>query len=234
MKNIIKITITLFCLVSIYLYGKTKLQFTINEYNSKNYIQGIDISYYQGNINWEKINTSKIKFVIIKSTEGKTIQDKKFKRNWSESRKRNFIVGAYHRFTLKSSGESQAKNFISMVPKTTNSMPPLIDIENINISKVKDKTIFIKELKILENELYKHYGKKPIIYLNEYNYYDYIINNFNNNLWIYNHSNTAPMTFNYKKGLWQYTINGKCSGINGYVDMNYFNGDLSEFKKFIQ
>ena len=199
-----------------------------------NYIQGIDISHYQGNINWKKINTSKIKFIIIKSTEGKNVQDNKFKRNWSESRKRNFIVGAYHRFTLKSSGKSQSKNFISMVPKSNNSMPPLIDIENINISKVKDKTIFIKELKILENELHKHYGKKPIIYLNEHNYYDYIINNFNNNLWIYDHSNTSPITFNYQKGLWQYTTRGKCSGINGYVDMNYFNGDLSEFKKFIQ
>ena len=65
MKNIIKITITLFCLVSIYLYGKTKLQFTINEYNSKNYIQGIDISYYQGNINWEKINTSKLNLLLL-------------------------------------------------------------------------------------------------------------------------------------------------------------------------
>ena len=234
MKNMIKITITLFCLISIYLYGKTNLQFTINEYNSKNYIQGIDISHYQGNINWKKINTSKIKFIIIKSTEGKNVQDNKFKRNWSESRKRNFIVGAYHRFTLKSSGKSQSKNFISMVPKSNNSMPPLIDIENINISKVKDKTIFIKELKILENELHKHYGTKPIIYLNEHNYYDYIINNFNNNLWIYDHSNTSPITFNYQKGLWQYTTRGKCSGINGYVDMNYFNGDLSEFKKFIQ
>ena len=230
MKNVI----TLFCLISIYLYGKTNLQFTINEYNSKNYIQGIDISHYQGNINWKKINTSKIKFIIIKSTEGKNVQDNKFKRNWSESRKRNFIVGAYHRFTLKSSGKSQSKNFISIVPKSNNSMPPLIDIENINISKVKDKTIFIKELKILENELHKHYGKKPIIYLNEHNYYDYIINNFNNNLWIYDHSNTSPITFNYQKGLWQYTTRGKCSGINGYVDMNYFNGDLSEFKKFIQ
>ena len=234
MKNMIKITIALFCLISIYLYGKTNLQLTIKEYNSKNYIQGIDISHYQGNINWKKINTSKIKFIIIKSTEGKNVQDNKFKRNWFESRKRNLIVGAYHRFTLKSSGKSQAKNFISMVPKSNNSMPPLIDIENINISKVKDKTIFIKELKILENELHKHYGKKPIFYLNEHNYYDYIINNFNNNLWIYDHSNTSPMTFNHQKGLWQYTTKGKCSGINGYVDMNYFNGDLSEFKKFIQ
>jgi lysozyme len=113
-------------------------------------------------------------------------------------------------------------------------MPPLIDIENINISKVKDKTIFIKELKILENELYKYYGKKPIFYLNEYNYYDYIINNFNNNIWIYDHSNTSPVTLNHKKGIWQYTTKGRCSGINGYIDMNYFNGNLSEFKKFIQ
>jgi lysozyme len=234
MKNMVKIVITLFCLVSLYLYSKTNLHFTKNEYDSKNYIQGIDISHYQGKINWSKINKSKIKFVIIKSTEGKNNKDKQFKRNWSESRKRNFIVGAYHRFTLKSSGKSQAKNFISMVPKSSNSMPPLIDIENINISKVKDKTIFIKELKILENELYKHYGKKPIFYLNEYNYYDYIINNFNNNIWIYDHSNTSPVTLNYKKGIWQYTTKGRCSGINGYIDMNYFNGNLSEFKEFIQ
>jgi lysozyme len=234
MKNVIKFIVSLILLFSFYLYSKTNIQFTKNEYVSKNYIRGIDISHYQGSVNWDKINTSEIKFVIIKSTEGSNYKDKKFKSNWNRSRKRNLIVGAYHRFSLKTSGKLQAKNFISVVPKLNNSMPPSIDIENINISKVKNKTNIIKELKILENELYKHYGKKPIFYLNEYNYYKYIVNNFTNNVWIYDHSNTTPVTFHYQKGLWQYTTKGKCRGINGYVDMNYFNGDITSFKKFIK
>jgi lysozyme len=197
-------------------------------------IKGIDVSHYQGNIDWEKINTSEIKFVLIKSTEGETVKDKYFKRNWTESRKKNLFVGAYHRFTLTSNGKNQARNFISMVPKSVNSIPPAIDIESINKSKIKDKSNIIKELKILENELYLYYGKKPIFYLNEYNYYDYIKNNFNNNVWIYDHDSTRPTILLYQKGIWQYTTNGKCHGINGSVDMNYFNGDVLTFEKFIK
>lgn len=196
-------------------------------------IKGIDISHHQGIINWDKINTSEIKFVIIKSTEGCDYVDPKFKSNLNESRKRNLIVGAYHRFTLLSSGVAQFKNYINTVPKLDNSIPPLIDVQNI--LSTNNKTNAIKELKILENELYKYYGKKPIIYLDEDSYKKFIADNFKNNkVWICDYDNTSPLMFKTKKGIWQYSPSGKYNGIQGVVDMNYFNGDLSEFKEFIK
>jgi lysozyme len=237
-KNIIMKKITQsriwFCLLLVFTFSIKSNPQGFNKHNIvKKGVKGIDISHHQGVINWDKVDNTEIKFVIIKSTEGGNYVDSKFKFNWDKSRKKNLIVGAYHRFTLKSSGKVQSKNYINTVPKIPNSIPPLIDVEEL--WDAVDMTKSIKELKILENELYKYYGKKPIIYLDEYTYSKYITNNFKkNNAWIRDYDNESPLMFKTKKGIWQYTYEGKCEGIKGDVDMNYFNGNLSEFKEFIK
>ena len=126
-------------------------------------IIGIDVSHHNGIINWEMVNTSEIKFVIIKSTEGNSSahSDTLFKTNWNKSLEKKLIVGAYHMFGINSSGNQQFNNYISVVPKLNNSMPPLIDVSKL--SEAKDISKLIKELKILEYKLHKYYCKKPII-----------------------------------------------------------------------
>jgi lysozyme len=197
-------------------------------------IKGIDISHHQGVIDWEKIDTTKFKFVIIKATEGDSSEDSDtlFKSNWDKSLEKKLIVGAYHIFTLGSVGMKQFKNHISVVPKLNNSMPPLIDV--LSLSEVKDTAKAINELRILEEQLHQYYGKKPIIYCHEDYYNKYIANNFKNNkVWIQNYSEKIPSIFKTKKGIWQYSDSGKYDGINGNVDMDYFNGDISSFNEFI-
>lgn len=199
----------------------------------KNHIKGIDISKYQNNINWDNINTSEVKFVIIKSSEGSDLKDPKFKYNWNECNKRKIITGAFHVFSLASSGKSQAANFISMVPKNNNTIPPAIDINVITSSK-QDNINIINELKNLERELFRFYGKKPIFYTDESTYDDFLVKNFkSNNVWIRDYDKYIPNILISKKGIWQYKI-GKCKGIKGEVDLDIFNGDIATFKKFIQ
>jgi len=198
-------------------------------------IKGIDISHHQGVIDWEKIDTSKFKFVIIKATEGDSSKhsDTLFKFNWDKSHNKNLVVGAYHIFTLRRGGMKQFKNHISVVPKLNNSMPPLIDVSSLSI--VKDTAKSINELRILEKQLHQYYGKKPIIFCNEYYYNKYIANNFKNNkVWIQRYGKKLPSLFETKKGIWQFSDSGQCNGIKGYVDMDYFNGDISSFNEFIE
>jgi lysozyme len=197
-------------------------------------IKGIDISHHNGIINWERIDTTEVKFVIIKSTEGDSSKhtDSLFKTNWNKCLEKKLIVGAYHIFGIKSSGMKQFNNYISVVPKLNNSMPPLIDV-NI-LSRAKDISKLIKELKILENELHIYYGKKPIIYCQEYYYHRDIANNFKNNkVWLKNYGKKLPSVLETKRGIWQYSETGQCYGITGNVDMDYFNGNISSFNEFI-
>lgn len=76
------------------LYGDTK-------YPEGFEIHGIDISHYQGEIDWEELSNAMVmdyplRFVIVKSTEGSTRLDKRFRDNFANAREYGFIRGAYH------------------------------------------------------------------------------------------------------------------------------------------
>ena len=93
---------------------------------------GIDVSHYQGNIDWKKVKTwndNEIQFVYIKSTEGTTYQDKKYKENFTEAISNGFNVGSYHYFRTSSSIEGQFKNFTNNVDKDSQILVPMIDVE---------------------------------------------------------------------------------------------------------
>lgn len=89
-----------------------------NSFFANNYsVQGIDVSNYQGDIDWMQVETNNsIKFAYLKATEGKNYQDKYFQENWNGISRTRLYKGAYHYFTIGSSGKDQAMNFINTVP----------------------------------------------------------------------------------------------------------------------
>ena len=92
-------------------------------------IRGIDVSAYQGNIDWNILSNQEIDFAFIKATEGSSFVDEKFKENYENAIKTNLKIGAYHFFSYDSEGSTQADNFIKNVPKTEEMLPPVVDIE---------------------------------------------------------------------------------------------------------
>ena len=110
-------------------------------------------------VNWKKVN-KKYKYIIMKATEGKDFLDTDFFYNWNNARIEGFVVGAYHFFSMRSSGESQAEYYISKVPVSDKTLPPIIDIE---ISTKYTKVKVIKELQRMITKLESHYKKKVIL-----------------------------------------------------------------------
>ena len=92
-------------------------------------VKGIDVSAYQGEIDWEVLAKQDILFAYIKATEGSSYVDEYFNTNFENANKTNLKVGAYHFFSYDSSGLAQAENFINTAEKRDDSMPPVIDIE---------------------------------------------------------------------------------------------------------
>lgn len=106
------------------------LFFAINSVrNSGNHVKGVDVSAYQGDIDWKKLADQDIYFAFIKATEGKDHVDKNFEKNWKEARKAHLKVGAYHFVNFDQDGKTQADHFINTVPKENDSLPPVIDLE---------------------------------------------------------------------------------------------------------
>lgn len=188
-------------------------------------LEGIDISNHQGNIIWEDIDQNLVNFVFIKATEGTTFTDKSFSKNWEASKEAGFLRGAYHYFTITSDGKKQAEHFINIVPKEKITLPPVIDIEEVGDNQAK----LIVEIREYANIIEKHYGVKPIFYVNKKTYELYIRDNFKDHIIWYAVYGSEPPIDTWT--IWQYTDNGTSNGIKGPVDFNIFKGNKKDIMK---
>lgn len=201
-------------------------------------VRGVDVSSYQGDIDWHKLSEQNIHFAFIKATEGSGFVDKKFSYNFSEALKTNLRVGAYHFFSYDSSGKTQAENFIKTVPKIKGMLPPVIDIEFYGNKKENppDKEKATKELSAMIEALNEYYGLMPIIYATEKSYELYIENLYNNcDVWIRDVFFSPKLSDDRSWAFWQYTDKAKLDGYYGeekYIDMNVFNGSTEDFENY--
>lgn len=209
----------------------------INDPLKKEYeVIGVDVSSYQGVIDWDILSKQNIKFAFIKATEGSSFVDEYFATNYENANKTNLKIGAYHFFSYDSNGNTQADNFIKNVERTENMLPPVIDIEFYgdkykNIPETKETK---EQLNILINKLEEHYEMNPIIYATYKSYNLYIINDFKENtIWIRDVFKEPKLKDNREWTFWQYTDKKRLDGYIGKekaIDMNVFNGTYEEFE----
>lgn len=210
-----------------------------NNPSEKEYpVRGIDVSAYQGDIDWKVLSSHDIDFVFIKATEGSSFVDKKFSYNFTEAQKTNLSVGAYHFFSFESPGKTQADNFIKNVIPFEGMLPPVIDFEFYGdfVDNPPEKTALLAELNDLIAEFETHYGISPIIYTTNKIYKMYLIGGYENyDIWIRDIIDEPELSGGRKWTFWQYTNREKLDGYKGpekYIDMNVFNGTEEQFKNY--
>ncbi len=192
-------------------------------------IEGIDISHYQNKVNWDTLAAQNIKFVYVKATEGETHSDTFFCNNWDNIKEKGMKRGAYHYFKCTLSPERQALNFVQNVILVDGDLPPVIDIED---AEGQSKETILLKLNVFLKLIESSFGVKPIIYTHFKFYNKFIAGKFDNYpIWIARYGYNKPSLSNQEWVFWQYGNKGKIKGINGYVDMNVFNGDSIAFQK---
>lgn len=189
---------------------------------------GIDISHYQGNINWEKVKKSHhpIEFVIARSTMGKNGRDKKYLENVRNAREKGYVVGAYHYYRPNEHSADQAKNFIKHTKLYSGDIIPVLDIENL--PKVQSKARLREGLKNWLRIVERQYGVKPMIYTSQTYWEDYLRGcGFDGYpLWIAAYSSHRRQDQTVKDAhMHQFTEQVRISGISYPVDGN----DLKSF-----
>lgn len=199
-------------------------------------VQGIDISHYQGDIDWKKlhgasINDNPISFVIIKSTEGNSLIDENFRSNFLRAKEFGFVRGAYHYFVPGVPATEQASHFLRNVHLESGDFPPVLDFEqrgNLTPQQISEEALCW--LKIIE----AHYNVKPIIYT----YYKFKTTYLSDSVfdeypyWIA-HYYVDTLRYKGKWKLWQHTDAGVLDGIKGNVDFNVYNGSMYDLKRFV-
>ena len=205
------------------------------------YVPGIDVSYWEGGIDWKKVRGDGVRYMFTKATEGEGYEDPTLDDNWVGAKAVGVLRGAYHFFHPNMNPVKQADHFIKAVKKLNDNgeLPPVLDLEvtdNIANNAIIDRA------KTWLDRVEQQLGKRPIIYSSpgflKYNFVvpgggpplwtkDYV-------LWIANYGVQTPFLPKgwLKWTFWQYSETGKVSGINSNVDLNWFNGTVEELYKF--
>ncbi len=119
---------------------------------------------------------------------------------------------------MRSSGESQAEYYISKVPVSDKTLPPIIDVE---ISTKHKKIKVNKELQRMIDKLESHYKKRVILYVNYKTYNAFIKGEFlDNPIWITDMKFIPKLEENSRWIMWQYSSRGRVYGIPGLTDKN--------------
>ena len=144
-------------------------------------------------------------------------------------------MGAYHFYRLCRSGEIQAQNFIATVPNKTDALPPVIDLEyDAQCINTFTKEQLLKEIQLMHDRLYQHYGKQPIFYISKAFYNIILAGQFSKTpLWVREYQGKPQLKNNPKWLFWQHTNQGEIKGIVKSVDLNVFNGDTADWNRFL-
>ena len=181
----------------------------------------IDVSYHQGNIDWEKAK-SKIDGAILRCGYGSDISsqdDKKWARNLAECERLGIPVGAYlySYATNDSMARSELNHFLRLVKGHKFQLPLYIDVEQAGTQNQAASTCRIV-CKGLEDA-----GYEAGIYANLNWWTNYLgsVKNLGYSKWIARYANLDKDYYKGQYDIWQYSSSGTVPGISGRVDMNY-------------
>jgi lysozyme len=199
-------------------------------YQNRYPVKGIDVSRYQGKIDWPKVRGSGLKFAFIKATEGLTLIDTTYVANWAGAGNAGISRGAYHFFRPSMDGQKQAVHFLKQVKFNKGDLPPVLDLESTDdrpASEVRKEAL--KWLRHVEAQT----GMKPIVYTLPHFAASYLNNELSEfPLWVVSLKwwEPEPSKGWDKWTFWQHSHTGGVAGIKGNVDLNVFNGSFADFE----
>ncbi len=192
-------------------------------------LAGIDVSYYQGQVEWNKVLTDNVHFVYLKATDGITYTDPMFHENQNTLMNEKALYGAYHFFEPKDSGVKQAENFLAQVKIHKNMLAPVLDIE---ITQGVDKELLKKHVREWLETVSKKFDCKPIIYSYSSFYEQNLGTDFvDYPVWIADYTKKPdPLKGEPQFIMWQHSDHGDIVGINSMVDKNWFFGNYKNLE----
>lgn len=190
--------------------------------------KGIDVSEWQGNINFARVKEAGIEMVYIRAGQGFSYEDAQFERNYEEARRNGLKIGVYHYMTARSVEDAklQAQFFVSLISGKQIDCKLAMDFESfgsLNRSQINEIAVaYMEEVKRLS-------GKEVVVYSNTYDA-KYVFNSevANEPLWVAQYGVSEPQdNGNWKNWVgYQYSSTGRISGISGNVDLDEFTEDI--------
>ena len=223
--------VSLFLIITMMIFMNLTITEAVSPISSASY-EGLDVSNWQGNIDYAQVKSAGIEVVYIKASEGTTFKDPYFERNYANAKANGLKVGFYHFVTATNvqSAREQAQFFASVISGKTPDCKLAMDFEQfrggITVSEINEiSKVFLETVQQLT-------GKEVVIYSNLNDAQRVFSRELANQypLWVaYWGSesgllNSASNWQNWEG--WQYTSRGIVAGVNGYVDRNRFTDNI--------
>ena len=205
------------------------------------YADGIDLSHWQGSVNWSKVKGDNVSFAFMKATEGDFYTDPTLAKNWAGAEQVGIYRAAYHfarPSTAPGSAAAQARYFVSKAGHFADKgdLPPVLDLEASGGLSSSALRSWVSTWLTTTEQLT---GRRPILYFSPSFWVDHMGNSTaftKYPLWIAHYTTGAPTvpggwpTWTF----WQHTSSGSVDGIAGHVDMNSFNGTSKQLAALAQ
>jgi GH25 family lysozyme M1 (1,4-beta-N-acetylmuramidase) len=197
-------------------------------------LEGLDVSSYQGTVSWPSVRSAGKDFIFIRVAHG-LAADTKFPANWTQAKSAGLIRGAYQYLVPSQSVSQQADMMVqAMATLQSDDLPPVVDVEEVGSTSPAQLAAMVQQW---VDAVKAGTGRTPIVYSGSYFWDDYVQSTaFNTQpLWIPNYGVTCPRL----PAAWsnwafhQYTSSGGVSGISGNVDLDRFNGTLTQLQALV-
>ena len=230
MKKKINIIFSFFIIITIILFMNTNFIYAITPVSNLEY-QGIDVSNWQGYINYSQVKESGIDIVYIKSSQGSNIKDAYFDINYENAKANGLKVGFYHFLTATNTqeAEEEARFFASVIANKIPDCKLVMDYEVFGGASAEEinqiAEVFLETTRRLTN-------KEVILYSDLSNIQTVFGRELSQNyeLWLayygnYNVLGNVQTNWENFIGV-QYSDRGRVNGINGYVDMDRYSEEI--------
>lgn len=194
-------------------------------------VHGIDVSHYQGTVDWAQVAGAGMAFAFAKATQGATYVDPLFAQNWQGARAAGLLCGAYHFFQPGDDPAAQAAHFLSVLgapPAVTGSLPPVLDVESLGSQTAAEVVQGVATWLVAVEA---GTGCTPIVYTSPNFWAQLGTTAFGGYpLWVAQYGVSTPRlpagwtawTF------WQSSQSGQVAGVAGAVDLDVFQGSRED------
>lgn len=198
-------------------------------------VKGVDVSYYQGTINWAQVKASGHVYAFARVSDGANYVDSKFATNWPAMKAAGIIRGTYQFFRPGQDPNAQAKLLSDKIKAAggmkPGDLPPVLDIE---VTDGQSAATIQSRAKTWLATVKKELGIDPIVYTANFMSPSIGTALKSYTLWVANYGATCPLMPDgwTNWAFWQNADNGSVSGIGGNVDTDLFNGTLAQLQAY--
>lgn len=198
------------------------------------YTPGIDVSRWEGEINWALVASAGYRFAVIRATVGDYYTDPRFYINWNGARDAGLLVTAYHVVVPNRYAKAQTQRFFDILGDRRSDIPLVLDVERVDSVSPAGITACVLEC---SQTIQKQDTRIPIIYTAKYFWKDNVLPSTNwsqNDLWVANYRVSSPSlppgwsTWKF----WQYDDKGRVPGISSDTDLDWFNGSYADLMAY--